>query len=266
MEWLQVLILAAIQGITEFLPISSSGHLVLPSVLLGWPDQGLAFDVAVHLGSLTAVILYFRADIRRLLEAWLWSLRGRHSDDSRLAWLVALATLPAAVAGLMLGDFIEAELRGVAVLAATTLGFGVLLGVADWLGTRRLELPQMGIGGALLIGCAQALALIPGTSRSGITITAALLLGFAREPAARFSFLLAIPIILAAGVLKGAELGAGPTVPWAQLAVATLVSAVTAFSCIHLFLRALERIGMWPFVIYRLLLGALLAVIAAGAV
>lgn len=265
MDWLHTLILAAIQGVTEFLPVSSSGHLVLPAVLLGWPDQGLAFDVAVHVGSLVAVLWYFRVDIVALVQAWMRSLSGRHSEDSRLAWYIIAATIPAGLAGLLLDDYIEAEFRGLEVLAATTLVFGVLLGVADWCGRRRLDLAGMTLTAALIIGVAQAVALVPGTSRSGITLTMALFLGFHRQAAARFSFLLSIPIILAAGGLKTAELAATQqSVPWLHLAVATVVSGLTAYACIDLFLRALERIGMWPFVVYRLLLGCLLLAIALG--
>lgn len=263
MDWLQALILAAIQGITEFLPISSSGHLVLPAVLLGWPDQGLAFDVAVHIGSLAAVLWYFRDDVSRMVLAWLRSLAGEHTADSRLAWWVGLATIPAGVAGLLGEQYIEAHFRGAGVLATTTILFGLLLGFADWSGSRRRTIGQMTLLAALLIGFSQALALIPGTSRSGITITAALLLGFNREASARFSFLLSIPIILAAGGLKSMELlEGGHPVPWQQIGVATLVSGLTAYACIYWFLKALERIGMWPFVVYRLALGSVLAWVA----
>lgn len=263
MDWVQALVLAIIQGLTEFLPVSSSGHLVLPVVLLGWSDQGLAFDVAVHVGTLAAVLWYFREDLQRLIRAWLASLRGQHSDDSRLAWWIGLATIPAGVAGLLFHNEVETHLRGIEVLIASTLGFGVLLGIADWTGSRKRDLAQMTLMAALLIGFAQVLSLIPGTSRSGITLTAALFLGFNRVAAARFSFLLSIPIILAAGLLQGVELASGSyAVPWAQLIAATLLAALTGYLCIHWFLRALERIGMWPFVVYRLLLGLLLIVVA----
>lgn len=263
MEWLQTLVLAAIQGITEFLPVSSSGHLVLPAVLLGWPDQGLAFDVAVHVGSLGAVLWYFRDDLNRLIHAWLRSLGGHHSDDSRLAWLIGIATIPAGLAGLLFNDYIETHLRGIWVLAVTTVVFGLLLGIADRLGDRHRDLTRMTLTAALVIGVVQALALIPGTSRSGVTLTAALLLGFQMQAAARFSFLLSIPLILAAGGLKGLELAEGNHImPWLHLAVATLVSGLIAYICIGWFLRALERIGMWPFVVYRLFLGGVLVAVA----
>lgn len=266
MDWLQVIVLAVVQGITEFLPISSSGHLVLPAKLLGWRDQGLAFDVAVHVGSLAAVLLYFRAEVTQLLLAWLQSITaGKHSDDSRLAWFVILATIPAGVAGVLANSLVEQHLRGVSVIATTTIVFGVLLGVADYSGHRRRLLTDIGWRTAVLVGLAQVLALIPGTSRSGITITAALFLGLTREAAARFSFLLSIPLILAAGGLKTIELiEVGEAVPWPQIAAGTVLSAVTAYLCIHAFLVLLDRIGMMPFVVYRLILGVVLLFLVNG--
>ena len=262
MEWFQVLVLAVLQGFTEFLPISSSGHLVLPKELLGWSDQGLAFDVAVHVGSLAAVLLYFRRDVVQLLIAWLQSLAQRKStDDSKLAWCVILATIPAGLCGLLFDDWIEANLRGMGVIAATTIVFGLLLGWADQTGSRALSIVDITWKLALLIGLAQALALVPGTSRSGITITAALMLGLNRDASARFSFLLSIPLILAAGGLKTLELiEVGTVVPLAQIVAGAVVSGLTAYACIHGFLALLDRIGMMPFVIYRLLLGGFLII------
>lgn len=262
MEWFQVLVLAVLQGFTEFLPISSSGHLVLPKELLGWQDQGLAFDVAVHVGSLSAVLIYFRKDVMQLLNAWLQSLVSREGcGDSRLAWCVILATIPAGLCGLLLDDWIEGNLRGMGVIAATTIFFGLLLGWADKGGSRTLSIVDIGWKLALIIGLAQALALVPGTSRSGITITAALFLGLNRDAAARFSFLLSIPLILAAGGLKTLELiEVGTALPLEQIAVGALLSGMTAYLCIHTFLSLLDKIGMMPFVVYRLLLGGFLII------
>ncbi|MBD2858593.1 undecaprenyl-diphosphate phosphatase [Spongiibacter sp. KMU-158] len=260
MDWIQAIILAAIQGLTEFLPISSSGHLVLPQTLLGWPDQGLAFDVAVHVGSLLAVVWYFRRDVQVLLTAWGGSIARRQLNaDSRLAWLVILATIPAVVAGLLFNDIIETQLRSGWVLATTTLVFGVVLGVVDKTSSHRLDIADIGIKIALIVGFAQALALVPGTSRSGITITAALLMGLNRRDAARFSFLLSMPIIAAAGSYKLLELvQSSMPIDWFDLSLGFVVSAVCAYICIRLFMGWIERIGMMPFAIYRVILALVL--------
>lgn len=276
MDVFQAVVLALIQGLTEFLPVSSSGHLVLPQALWAWPDQGLAFDVAVHLGSLVAVVGYFYRDLLQLATGWFASLglRGnddRHSaegrrsvEDGRLAWLIILATVPAVLAGLIFDDLIEAHLRSAEVLAATTLFYGLLLGAADRWGRGDNTLLQMSWQLALLIGLAQALALVPGTSRSGITITAALFLGFSRLAAARFSFFLSVPLIAAAGLYKAMELlQSSDPVAWDLMAIGALVSALTAFSCIHVFLKLLDRIGMMPFVYYRIVLAVLIIVLAS---
>ncbi len=263
MDWFQIVVLALIQGITEFLPISSSAHLILVPVLTGWPDQGLAFDVATHLGTLSAVLWYFRHTVGRLVVDWLTSLRqGRAVGESNLAWAVIVGTLPAVFFGLLFKDVIEAQLRDPLVIATTTLVFGVLLGWADWRGRGRRDEHSLRVRDVLIIGFAQALALIPGTSRSGITITAALFLGLSREAAARFSFLLSIPLILAASVLKTADLvtEAAP-VDWQTLLWGTVLSGLSAYLCIYAFLRFLERIGMMPFVAYRLLLGTVLLIL-----
>ena len=227
--------------------------------MLGWPDQGLAFDVAVHVGSLMAVMIYFRKDIVSLTQAWLDSVFvRRHSPESRLAWYIVLGTVPAGLTGLILGGLIELHLRSMAVIAFTTIFFGLLLAWADIRGRGQRDLNQFTWKSALFVGAAQALALIPGTSRSGITITAALAMGFDRESAARFSFLLAIPVIILSGGLKGLELINSASVDWSIIAIGTLLSAVTAYLCIKFFLKVIQQIGMMPFVIYRMLLGAFL--------
>lgn len=259
MDHLQAVWLAIIQGLSEFLPISSSAHLILPSEVLGWPDQGLAFDVAVHVGSLIAVMIYFRRDIVSLSVAWLDSVFDRrHSPESRLAWYLILGTVPAGLTGLILGGLIELHLRSMAVIAFTTIFFGLLLAWADIRGRGQRDISQFTWKSALVVGGAQALALIPGTSRSGITITAALAMGFDRESAARFSFLLAIPVIMLSGGNKGLELINSTSVDWSIIMIGTLLSAVTAYLCIKFFLKVIQQIGMMPFVIYRMLLGALL--------
>lgn len=261
-DWIHTVILALIQGLTEFLPISSSAHLILPSQLFGWQDQGLAFDVGVHVGTLCAVVVYFRTEVATLVQASTLSLVGRRSAEAKLGWLVAFATLPAIAAGLLFGDLVDQYGRSILVIAATTLIFGVLLGWADAANRATKKMEDLGLSSALVIGVAQAIALIPGTSRSGITITAALALGFERQSAARFSFLLSIPVILGAGTLKSIELiKAGAQAPWLMVGVGAVIAGLSAWACIHLFLSWLDRVGMRPFVIYRLVLGfGLLAV------
>ncbi|GAB4295262.1 MAG: undecaprenyl-diphosphate phosphatase [Methylophaga sp.] len=260
MAFYHIVILALLQGLTEFLPISSSAHLILLPIIANWQDQGLAFDVAVHVGTLTAVIVYFRHTLRQLLTDWLQSLRVRKTvGDSRLAWAVGFGTIPVGLAGLLLGDLIETSLRSPLVIATTTLVFGLLLGLADWYGKRQRNEYQLRWLDVVFIGFAQAIALIPGTSRSGITITAGLILGLTREAAARFSFLLSIPVILLAGGLKTIEL-VESTLPvdWTALLSGAVFSAISAYLCIFLFLKMLNHMGMWPFVIYRLILGVFL--------
>jgi undecaprenyl-diphosphatase len=256
----QVIILAIVQGLTEFLPISSSGHLVLVPVFFGWTDQGLAFDVAVHFGSLIAVLIFFRTDIHALLRGGL-QLLGTNvkTIESRMALGIALGTIPAALAGLLFSDWIEANLRSPLVIVFTLSGYAVLMALADRLGRRTRGISSVRISDAALIGIAQALALIPGTSRSGVTITAAMALGFERQDAARFSFLLAVPVILlATGFSLLGLLRADATVAWGQLAVGVLVSAIVAYLSIEFFMRFVSRIGLMPFAIYRLLLVAVI--------
>lgn len=259
MNTLEVIALALIQGFTEFLPISSSAHLVLPSQVWGWSDQGLAFDVAVHVGSLLAVVGYFRNEVAELLFAWVGSLSGKgHNAHSRLAWLIILATIPAGLAGVLLGGVIETLVRGNAamVIATTTVVFGLLLWWADKKASEVQVMQKMSVRHALAIGCAQAVALLPGTSRSGITMTTALMLGFNRQDAARFSFLLSIPVIAMAGSYQMLKL-ASDTAPvdWSGIMLGTVLAFISAYVCIHFFLKVISRMGMTPFVIYRLLLG-----------
>ena len=260
MSELQVIILAIVQGLTEFLPISSSGHLVLVPFLFGWTDQGLAFDVAVHFGSLIAVLLFFREDIAGLLRGGLQVLGGSVSTiESRLALGILFGTVPAAIAGLLFADWIEANLRSPLVIVVTLSGYAVLMLVADRFGKRDRNITDVTLGHALLIGVAQALALVPGTSRSGVTMTLARFLGYARQDAARFSFLLAVPVILLAtgysllGLLRSAE-----PVPWGQLATGVVVSAIVAYLSIDFFMRFVSRIGLLPFAVYRLLLAGVI--------
>lgn len=259
-ELWQALLLALLQGLTEFLPISSSAHLVLPSLLLGWPDQGLAFDVAVHVGTLLAVMLYYRRDLWSMATGCLSAAReGRQNSESRLVLWLALATVPACVVGFWGGDLIESQLRSLPVIASTTLVFGLLLGWAEWRARRTGAPRPLTLVIALLVGLAQAFAPVPGVSRSGVTLTAGLLLGLSRQEAARFSFLLSIPVIAGAGLLKVLELlETGEAVNWGQLSLAALASGLVAYACIGVFLRLLDRVGLMPFVWYRVALALLL--------
>ena len=269
MGTLEASVLGLLQGLTEFLPISSSAHLVLLPVLVGWPDQGLTFDVAVHVGTLVAVLAYFRRELERMVRSCFRALRtGVPDADARLAGFIAIGTLPVVCVGLILEALgsldavgMASHFRGAAVIASTTVGFALLLWWADRRGSRSRDESSLDWRDALLVGAAQVLALIPGTSRSGITITAALALGFERRAAARYSFLLSIPVITAAGLRSGAAaLETSQATDWAVLALGAAVSAVSAYLTVHLFLKLMERIGLLPFVLYRLVLGTLIFV------
>ena len=259
MTLLQIIVLAMVQGLTEFLPISSSAHLILVPVLSHWPDQGLAFDVAVHVGTLIAVLYYFRKDIGEMFLGWTKSLtRREHSPQSKLAWAVIFGSIPVGVGGLLMHDLADTVFRSPLVIAYATIGFGILLGVSDWLGKKIEDLNKISWPHIIIIGCSQVLALIPGTSRSGITMTAGLALGLTRQAAARFSFLLSIPAILMAGGYKSIKLLELPAVDWNSMVIGVVLSALSAYLCIHFFLKLLDRMGMMPFVIYRLVLGIFL--------
>lgn len=263
MDWLQVIMLSLIQGLTEFLPISSSAHLVLPAQLTDWPDQGLAFDVGVHFGTLIAVLMYFRVELTRMAVATLqWPATRRYGPDLDMVLKLATASLPVAIAGFLGKDLVEDNLRTVPIIAATTIGFALLLWVAD---RNPGEQQDLQWHHALLVGLAQAFALFPGTSRSGVTITAALLLGISRTSAARFSFLLAIPTIAGAQLLLTLDLAdANLDRVFTHLVSAALISGVSAYLCIHYFIALVERTGMLPYVIYRLALGTVLLVFIWG--
>ncbi|MGM0832562.1 undecaprenyl-diphosphate phosphatase [Halomonas qinghailakensis] len=258
MDWFQVVVLAVVQGLTEFLPISSSAHLILVPVLTTWEDQGLAFDVALHLGSLSAVVIYFRHEIGRMIVSSLTALRGQEvNDDAVLAFWVVIATLPVCIVGFLLHDLISGYMRSTLIIGASLIVFGLLLGYADWKKRGTRSEYQMTLKDVLIIGGAQVLALIPGTSRSGITITAALMVGMSREGAARFSFLLSIPVIVLAGGLEAISLLKDPQlIDIPAMLVGTLLSGISAYVCIHYFLVVIKKLGMQPFVIYRVLFGA----------
>lgn len=264
MEILQLIILAIVQGITEFLPVSSSAHLILVPVLTSWQDQGLAIDVAAHLGSLFAVVFYFRADVLQLGQAGLHSCKtqGINSSDERLFWLLAIATLPVLLIGFFARDLVALYLRDPLVIAAASIGFGLLLLYADRRDRAVTAIRQLNWKHFIFIGFAQALALVPGTSRSGITMTAGLLLGLDRKGSARLSFLLAIPVIFCAGGYELVKLLQGDVgLDIVNFMLTAVLSALSALIAIHFFLRFLDTIGMLPFVIYRVVLGIVLIVL-----
>lgn len=265
MDPIQAIVLAIVQGLSEFLPISSSGHLILVPHFLGWRDQGLAFDVAVHVGTLVAVVTYFRRPLFAMTRAGLGSLVHRRLDaDGRMAWCVLVGTVPVGLAGLLFGGLIEQHLRSPLFVAGTLSVFGLLMWAADRLGRQSRDEYTLGVREALLIGCAQALALMPGTSRSGITMTAGLALGLTRSAAARFSFLLSVPGIAMAGGYEFLKmLQSGEPVDWLATLLGVSVAAVTGYACIHLLLKVIERVGLLPFTIYRLALAAVIVVVFA---
>ena len=258
MTLIQVIVLSLIQGLTEFLPVSSSAHLILGSRVFSWPDQGLVFDVATHFGTLLAVLVYFRKDLWDMLTPWF--VANRKNEPSRkLGLILVVASIPAIVAGGLLHGWVESVLRDVRVIAFSTIGFGLLLWWADARFAHNRQLADMSMKSGLLIGFAQMLALVPGTSRSGITMTMGRMLGFDANTAARFSFLLSIPVIAAAGgygLLRMFMHDAA--INWLQFSLAVLLSALAGWLCIAAFLALLQRVGLLPFVIYRLILGVAL--------
>jgi len=261
----QIIVLALTQGITEFLPISSSAHLILMSRWMGWADQGLSFDMTVHVGSLVAVIAYLRADLARMMRS-LAPTAGRSAPDRRLAIQLAVATLPVAAGGWLLQDWIAGHARGVVVIAVCSIVFGLALWLADRWGRSSADLGGLTWAGVLLLGGAQALALIPGISRAGVVMTAALLLGLARTDAARLSFLMAVPVMLLVGVKNIVDLTGGHAAEadWGALALGFAVSAASAYVAVGWLLRWLRRQGMAMFAVYRIVLGLALLASAMG--
>lgn len=263
MELSHAIVLALIQGLTEFLPISSTAHLILVPYITQWPDQGLAYDVALNTATWLAVVVYFRSDIVRLAKGFFRTLnertaRGNH--DGSLAWMILVATIPVGLAGLLAHKYVEHELRTIWVIGISSIVWGTVLFIAD---RRQGQTETAGIkwGAALLVGMMQAVALVPGTSRSGITMTFGLFAGLSRTAAARFSYLLAVIVGGLAGGMEAFKLfKTGMDMPWPPLAVGFIVAFVSAYLVIHYFLKLISRVSMTPFVIYRISLGiALLA-------
>ena len=260
LDLLQIVVLALIQGITEFLPVSSSAHLILPAALTDWPDQGLAFDVAVHFGTVVAVAVYFRRDLAGFARSGASLATTRRWDDNLdLLAKVGVATIPIVVVGFLFKTHIESVLRSTTIIGTATIAFGIVLWLAD---RRRGVAATPSYLQATLIGLAQAIALVPGTSRSGITIAAALALGLTRHAAARFSFLLSIPAIVGAAIYTALDAGPETPLPWVDLSMGFVLASASAFACIAMFIRFVERIGMTPFVVYRVALGVALLALA----
>ncbi len=266
MNIFHALILALIQGVTEFLPVSSTAHLIILPRLTEWPDQGLAFDVALNTATWLAVVLYFRSEVLGLVRGFFRSIfpgrtsrRGFDSNrEGRLAWMLLIGTIPVGLAGFFAHDIVAGRLRTLPVVAISSILWGLVLFIADRSRGRR-EMRGMGWGSVIFIGIAQAIALIPGTSRSGITITAGLFAGLSRSAAARFSFLLSIIVGAMAGSLEGMKvLKAGLDTPWSALIVGFIVAFISAYLVIHLFLKFITRASMSVFVLYRVLLGLFL--------
>ena len=270
--WLESVILGLIQGLTEFLPVSSSAHLrIIGPFLPSGLDPGAAFTAITQIGTELAVLLYFREDISRIIRAWMRSLVERDfrgNADARLGWLVILGSFPIAILGLLFQKAIETNLRNLYLTATMLIVFGLILGLADRFGKRRLSLEQMSWRDGIVFGFAQAMALIPGVSRSGGTITAGLLMGYSREAAARYSFLLAVPAVLASGFFQLYKSWgvAGPVSP-AATALATGVAFVVGYGVIVVFLRIVSSRGYWPFVVYRIFLGvAVITMLTLGVI
>lgn len=261
MTFFQLFILATLQGLTEFLPVSSSGHLVLAPKLLGEHDQGLVIDVALHVGTLLAVLLYYWRDLWQIAKNVLMGRRAPDPQMRNLGWYIALASIPAFIMGGTIHFLMPDGIRSVAVITATTLFFGFLMGIADMYGKKTLKVPDSTLGRIFIIGCAQALALIPGTSRSGITMTAARFMGYDRVDAARLSFLIGIPAIAGAGAVSLLGLLDDPTPDLLYQSLTAIgLSFVAGLLAIHFMMFWLKRAGLLPFVFYRMFLGGFLLV------
>ena len=271
MGWIEAVVLGIVQGLTEFLPVSSSAHLRLVGDAFGWNDPGAAFTAITQIGTEAAVLLYFRHDIARILAAWLGSLRGRRTNDpdARMGWLIIVGSIPIVVLGLLFQDQIETTLRDLRIVATALIAFSLILFWADRVGAKKRELEHLTVPHGIIYGLAQAMALVPGVSRSGGTITAGLFLGYSRSAAARYSFLLAIPAVLGSGFFQAYEAlsndVAGAGVSWGPTILATVLAFGVGLSVIAWLLRYLNRGSFTPFVVYRVVLGlTVLALVGTG--
>jgi undecaprenyl-diphosphatase len=263
-SWLEAVVLGVIQGATEFLPISSSAHLLILSQIFGWDDPGAAFTAVTQIGTETAVIIYFRREIGAILRSWARSITNadaRQDPDARMGWLIIVGTIPIAVLGVLFKDQIETAARNLWLVAANLIIFGVILGVADALGSRTKSERDLTVRDGVLYGLAQSLALIPGVSRSGATISAGLGLGYTRGSAARYAFLLAVPAVLASGLFEARKIGDDTTVAWGPTILATLIAFGVGFAVISWLMTWLTTRSYLPFVLYRIALGSIVMIL-----
>ncbi len=268
-SWFEAVVLGVVQGLTEFLPISSSAHVLIISQLFGWQDPGAAFTAVTQIGTEMAVIIYFRHDIARIVSTWVRSLYTpalRGNIDARMGWYVIIGTLPIAILGLVFKDQIETVARNLWLVSFTLIFFGVILGVADRIGAKTKTVDDLTMRDGLLYGLGQACALIPGVSRSGATISVGLFLGYTREAATRYAFLLAIPAVMASGLFEALDIGKGPAPEWGPTILATVIAFVIGYLVIAWLLRYLTTNSYMPFVIYRIVLGLVVAGLLAGGV
>ncbi|AIV37666.1 undecaprenyl-diphosphate phosphatase [Streptomyces sp. R1] len=280
MSWFESLVLGLVQGLTEFLPVSSSAHLRLTAAFSGWHDPGAAFTAITQIGTEAAVLIYFRKDIGRIIAAWTRSLTDksmRHDPDARMGWLVIVGSIPIGVLGLTLKDQIEGPFRDLRITATMLIVVGVIIGIADRMAARdekggrhrapqqRKELKDLGVRDGLIYGLCQAAALIPGVSRSGATISGGLFMGYRREAAARYSFLLAIPAVLASGVFELKDAMESDHVSWGPTLFATVIAFATGYVVIAWFMKFISTKSFMPFVWYRIALGVVvIALVSMG--
>ncbi|MGL4610859.1 MAG: undecaprenyl-diphosphate phosphatase [Trueperaceae bacterium] len=262
MSWYEAVILGIVQGLTEFLPISSSGHLRIVPALFGWDDPGAAFTAVTQLGTMAAILIYYRNDIWRITNVWLRSLSNpelRQNLDARMGWYVICGTIPIVILGLVFQNQIESVARDLRLIAANLIILGIILLIADQRGRNHKKLENLSFFDAMMYGFAQAVALIPGVSRSGATMTAGLFLGYDRASAARYSFLLSIPAVVASGVFQIGDIGKGDGAGLAATAIATLLAFISGYASIAWLMRYVSNNSFFPFVVYRVILGVLVA-------
>ncbi|PRX98627.1 undecaprenyl-diphosphatase [Allonocardiopsis opalescens] len=264
MSIFEAVILGLVQGLTEFLPISSSGHLRIVAAFSGWPDPGAAFTAVSQIGTELAVLIYFRKDIANIISTWFRSLYTRElrgEIEARMGWYIIVGTIPIVLLGITLQDYIEAPFRDLRLIATTLIVFGILLGLVDYFSRKERELAQLTTGHGLLFGLFQALALVPGVSRSGATVTGGMLLGYKREAAARYAFLLALPAVFGSGIFQLFDIGGDEYAGWTATIVGTVIAFIVGYAVIAWFMRYISTRSFMPFVYYRIALGVLIFVL-----